>query len=193
MQINDAIAQRRSIRRFKDTLVSEEDIRAILHAATLAPSGKNAQPWRFIVVEGEPQRAEMVRLMRAGIAKLKAQGMNPGSSEWTVGIMEHAPVTIFVFDEGETNDDQERTFVDFLMNMVDFQSIGAAIQNMLLAALDRGLGTLWICDILFAYEELCGWLGQDHVMVAAIAVGYPDEAPGPRPRKSVDEVTRWIR
>jgi F420 biosynthesis protein FbiB-like protein len=193
MQITDAIAQRRSIRRFKDTPVPEEDIRRLLHAATLAPSGKNAQPWRFVVVEGETQRAEMVRLMRAGIAKLKAQGVNPGSSEWTAGIMAHAPVTIFVFDDEETNEDRERSFVDFLMNTVDIQSIGAAIQNMLLAALDRGLGTLWICDVFYAYEELCDWLGENHVMVAAISIGYPDEAPGPRPRMAVDEVTRWVR
>jgi F420 biosynthesis protein FbiB-like protein len=192
MQVLDAIAQRRSIRRFKDSPVPEEDIRAILHAATLAPSGKNKQPWRFIVVEGEAQRAEMVRIMRAGTAELTAQGINPGSSEWTAKSMEQAPVTIFIFDEGETNDERERSFVDFLMNTVDIQSIGAAIQNMLLAALDRGLGTLWICDVFYAYEGLCEWLGENHVMVAAVSVGYPDEDPGPRPRKTVDEVTRWL-
>jgi len=191
MQILDAIAQRRSIRKFKDEPVPEETLRKILLAATLAPSGKNRQPWRFIVVQGE-KRADMLRVMRKGIEKLKEQGVNTGSSEWSVRVMEQAPVTIFVFDDNEDNLERERTFVDFLGNIVDIQSIGAAIQNMLLAALDYGLGTLWICDVFYAYEELCDWLGEAHLMVAAVSVGYPDEQPKARPRQPVDEVTRWL-
>jgi nitroreductase len=100
-------------------------------------------------------------------------------------------VTIFVLDGEDTIDGEERSSGD-LMDIVDTQSIGAAIQNMLLAALDRGLGTLWICDVFYATEELCEWLGDNHLMIAAVSVGYPDEAPAPRPRMSVDEVTRWL-
>jgi F420 biosynthesis protein FbiB-like protein len=192
MQTMDAIRERRSIRTFKETPVPEDEIRAMLHAATLAPSGKNRQPWRFVVVQGD-QRDEMVRVMQEGIEKLKDQGVETGSSEWTVKVMAQAPATIFIFDPYEANEeDWERDFVDFLGDTVDIQSIGAAIQNMLLAATDKGLGTLWICDVFYAYPELCDWLGEDHLMVAAVSVGYPDEEPNPRPRKSVDEVTRWV-
>jgi nitroreductase len=63
---------------------------------------------------------------------------------------------------------------------------------MLLAALDLGLGSLWICDVLYAYDGLCDWLGQEHQMIAAVSFGYPDEQPGPRPRKPVGEVTTWL-
>ena len=63
---------------------------------------------------------------------------------------------------------------------------------MLLAALDLGLGSLWICDVLYAYDDLCDWLKQEHQMIAAISFGYPDEQPGPRPRKPVSEVTTWL-
>ncbi|MCU0522219.1 MAG: nitroreductase family protein [Anaerolineae bacterium] len=192
MLVQDAIAQRRSIRRYKEQPVSEEDIRAVLHAATLAPSGKNRQPWRFVVVHGEARRAEMVAVMRQGIAKLEAQGVDPGSSKRSAGIMARAPVTVFVFNQDATYADLNRSYSDRLFDIVAIQSIGAAIQNMLLAATDRGLGTLWICDVFYAIEELCGWLGEDHVMVAAVALGHPDEAPGARPRKSSDEVTRWF-
>ena len=192
MQTMDAIRARRSIRKFKDEPLPEEEIRAVLHAATLAPSGKNRQPWRFIVVRGE-QRAEMVQIMQEGIEKLKDQGVETGSSEWTLKVMAQAPATIFVFDPYETNDeDWERDFVDFLGDTVDIQSIGAAIQTMLLAATDRGLGSLWICDVFYAYPELCEWLDEDHLMVAAVSLGYPDEEPDARPRKAVDEVTRWV-
>jgi F420 biosynthesis protein FbiB-like protein len=192
MQTMDAIQARRSIRKFKDEPVPEEDVREILHAATLAPSGKNRQPWRFVVVRGE-RRDEMVQVMQEGIEKLKEQGVETGSSEWTMKVMAQAPVTIFIFDPYQANEaDWDRDFVDFLGDTVDIQSIGAAIQNMLLAAVDKGLGTLWICDVFYAYPELCNWLDEDHLMVAAVSVGYPDEEPDPRPRKSVDEVTRWV-
>jgi F420 biosynthesis protein FbiB-like protein len=188
MNTLEAIAQRRSIRKYKDTPVSDETIVKLLNAAIQAPSGKNRQPWRFIVVK-QDKRPEMVRIMREAIEALKAQGMDTGSSEWTARIMEQAPVTIFVFNTYEENEDREGTS---LMDVVDVQSIGAAIQNLLLAAQDLGLGTLWICDVFYAYEELCAWLGETHQMIAAVALGYPDEQPRARPRKSVNEVTRWL-
>ena len=191
MQTLDAIAQRRSIRKFKDTPVTDEQIRTLLHAATLAPSGKNRQSWRFVVVRGE-KRAEMIQVMRAGMETTKAEGGNLGSSPWTVQVMERAPVTIFIFNNEFENNDRSYYMDDLIGNSVEVQSIGAAIQTMLLAATDMGLGTLWICDVFYAYLGLCAWLGETHQLVAALAIGYPDETPDARPRKPVDEVTRWL-
>ena len=71
------------------------------------------------------------------------------------------------------------------------QSIGAAVENMTLAAEGLGLGSLWICDIFFAYRELNQWLGVQGTLAAAMALGYADEAPGPRPRKSMDDLAAW--
>jgi len=190
METLDAIGARRSIRRFTDEPVSEADVRALLEVAILAPSGKNAQPWRFVVVEGD-QRAGMIAAMRKGIDKAKADGAPPGSSEWTLKIMERAPVTIFAFADMEMPESLTDGVPDVLWLMVNVQSIGAAIQNLLLAATARGLGTLWICDVYYAIDELCAWLGESRVLVAAISVGHPDESPSPRPRKGVDEVARW--
>jgi len=79
-----------------------------------------------------------------------------------------------------------------IWSLVNTQSIGAAIQNMLLAAEAAGLGTLWICDVLVAEDELAAWLGRTDELVAAVAVGYADEAPPARPRKSWREVTDWL-
>jgi nitroreductase len=197
MNTLEAIAERRSIRAFKDTPLPDEVLRQILHAGTLAPSGKNRQPWRFYVVKDD-KRAEMVRFMREGIARLKEQGVHPGSSEWTAKVMEQAPVTVFVLNENAeyTQAPQGRMkhpdIGDVLMNLVDVQSIGAAIQNMLLAAVELGVGSLWICDVFYAYKELCEWLGTDRQMIAAVSFGYPDEQPDARPRKPVEKVTEWM-
>lgn len=186
MNTIEAIAQRRSIRQFKSTPIPDELIVKILNLAIQAPSGKNRQPWRFIVVK-EDRRPEMISIMRAGIEKARKSGGDLGSSERTTDVMEQAPVTIFIFNPYAESVDGKRT-----SNVVDTQSVGAAIQNMLLAAQEFGLGTLWICDVFYAYSELCAWLDQTHEMIAAVSLGYTDEQPKARPRRPVDEVTVWL-
>jgi nitroreductase len=183
MNTLEAIAERRSIRRFKDNNIPDEIIVKILNAGIQAPSGKNRQPWHFVVVK-QDKRPEMIRIMREAIGKVKKEDGDTGSSEWTANCMEQAPITIFVFNRYA----EER----HAMNVVDVQSIGAAIQNMLLAAQELGIGTLWICDVFYAYNELRTWLGQNYDMIAAVSLGYPDEHPQARPRKSLDEVTEWF-
>lgn len=190
MNTREAIAARRSIRRFKPDPIPEEALQAILLAATQAPSGKNKQPWRFVVVQGEA-RAEMVRVMQQGIEKMKAQGEGIGSAEGSARIMAEAPVTVFVFNPGGIAPWLTRSIDQMFADVVDIQSIGAAIQNMLLAALDMGIGSLWICDVFFAYQELCDWLGQGGQMIAAVSFGYADEQPAARPRRGVERVTHY--
>jgi nitroreductase len=188
MNTLEAIAGRRSIRKFKDAPVPDEMIETILNAGIQAPSGKNRQPWRFVVVTGD-HRIEMVRIMRKSIAYLEEQGSDTGSAKWTANVMEQAPVTVFVFD---AHTPRTKLPWEGGGDFVNVQSIGATIQNMLLAALDLGLGSLWICDVLYAYDALCDWLKQECQMIAAISFGYPDEQPGPRPRKPLSEVTTWL-
>ncbi|MBN1921506.1 MAG: nitroreductase family protein [Anaerolineae bacterium] len=191
MNTLEAIRARRSIRRFKPDPLPEDVLTELLTAATLAPSGKNEQPWRFVVVR-EDKRPELLAVMRAGLAARKAEGVPLGSSEWTARVMEQAPITILVFNADDENPFEHKDFSDVFGNMVDVQSIGAAIQNLLLAAQELGIGSLWICDIFYAYGELCAWLNERHQLIAAISLGYADEAPLPRSRKAVDEVVRWL-
>jgi nitroreductase len=191
MNTIEAIAARRSIRRFKDIPIPEETMEAILQAGIQAPSGKNRQPWRFVVVKGE-KRSDMVRIMRDGLDNAKREGRATGSAEWTVKVMEHAPVTVFVFDPDGVRPWLPHAVDQMFNELVDIQSVGAAIQNMLLAAQDLGIGSLWICDVLSAYEELCSWLGEKGEMVAAVSFGYPDESPEPRPRKPMGETVRVL-
>ena len=187
MDTLEAIAARRSIRKFKDTPIADQALETILNAGIQAPSGSNRQPWRFVVV-GRDSRDEMVRTMRASLARLEEQSVDIGSAKWTANVMEQAPVTVFVFDAHTPREKPPWEGGDF----VNVQSIGAAIQNMLLAALDLGLGSLWICDVIYVYHDLCDWLNQEHQMIAAVSFGYPDEQPGPRPRKAMSELVTWL-
>lgn len=192
METMEAIMARRSIRKFSDRPVTREAVNAVLATAILAPSGKNRQPWRFVVVTGDEKRAQMIRVMREGIADDKAHGMGPGSAIMTARVMEYAPVTIFVFNPEGVHPWVKHSVGQTFLELVDTQSIGAAIQNMLLAAQDMGLGTLWMCDVWSAYQQLSAWLGESGQLVAAVALGYPDEQPAARPRRPLSEVVHWF-
>jgi hypothetical protein len=61
-------------------------------------------------------------------------------------------------------------------------------QNTSLTADELGLGSLWICDIYFAYKEFNDWLKADGQLFAAMAVGYADKAPVARNRQSMNDV-----
>lgn len=190
MNVFEAIAERRSIRKFEDRPVPRELIEKVLQAATLAPSGKNAQPWRFIVLEGR-KKDEVVDILERSVASLKEAGIPIGSSENSARIMRQSPVVILVLNPRRTAQDFKDRW-DQLGCLVDTQSVGAAIQNMLLQATALGLGTLWICDVFYAETEICRHFGTSDELLAGVAVGYPREAPAPRPRKSWQEVTTWL-
>ena len=191
MDVLEAVAGRRSIRRFKDEPIPDETLRSILRAGTQAPSGKNRQPWRFVVVARD-RRAEMVGVMRQGIARAKSHGEDIGSSEWTADLMEQAAATIFVFNPHGLHPWLARSIEQQFLDVVNVQSIGAAIQSMALAAQGLGIGSLWICDVFEAYEELRTWLDEEGQMIAALSLGHANESPSARPRKPVDQVTRWM-
>ncbi len=191
MNVFEAIEKRRSIRKFKDDPVPEDRLAKILKAGILAPSGKNKQPWQFYVVRGE-QRQQMTSAMQQGMDRLEKMGIVSGSAKYTIRVLAQAPVTVFVFNPTSKHPLKKRDTLEIYSDIVDIQSVGAAIQNMLLAALDLGIGSLWICDVFYGYEELCGWLGAKGQMIAAVSFGYPNVSPAARPRKPLDEVTVFV-
>lgn len=191
------IENRRSIGKYKDMPVSKQDIQKIINAGMLAPSSKNRQPWRFIVISGKA-KSEMLLAMKNGIEREKKEPLLPESShhikaaEYTVNIMEQAPVIIFVINTLGLDLEAQLSTEERVYEICNAQSIGAAIQNMTLEATKLGLGSLWICDTYFAYKELKGWLDTDGELFAALAVGYADESPYARSRKSVDDAVKWL-
>ncbi|MFH1511721.1 MAG: nitroreductase family protein [Bacillota bacterium] len=190
MDVLQAIQSRRSIRRFRPDALPRESIEAILDAARLAPSGKNNQPWRFVVVQNE-EREQMSACLQAGLLAFKEKGIPTGSAEYTFKIMREAPATVFIFNPRDTAPWNEQTIPQRVFRIVDTQSVGAAIENMHLRALELGIGSLWVCDTFSAYDELCAWLGRDSLLVAAVSLGYPDEAPAARPRLPLRDLVEW--
>ena len=83
------------------------------------------------------------------------------------------------------------TDIDALVEINDSLSIGAAIENMILTATGYGLGTLWIANTCFAYNELMDFIGTDSQLTGIVAVGFADEAPAKRPRKPLEEIVEY--
>lgn len=193
-----AIYERRSIRKYTDEPVSGQGIEEIIKAAISAPSAKNRQPWRFVVVT-DKRKDEMLDAMRQGLANEQdGRGLLGGYVQYlpaaahTLDIMAQAPITILVFNPLGLSPLKSISAEERFYEMANLQSIGAAIQNMSLRAVELGLGSLWICDIFFAYRELCAWLGTGEQLVAALSVGHPGEAPPQRPRKELCNVAQWL-
>lgn len=189
----DPIVKRRSIRKFRSKPVPDKLIEKIVFSGTLAPSAKNRQPWRFIAVSDKSKEAAVLAMER-GLEREKRCPFLPDSAEFlpdaenTLRIIRQAPVTIFVVNTLGTDPRRRLSVDERVYEICNTQSIGAAIENMSLAAQNLGLGSLWIGNVFFAFEELTEFLHTDGVLCAALSIGYPDEKPEARPRKAMNEV-----
>lgn len=175
MEVNEAIINRRSIRKFTDKEINDIDINKIINAARLAPSAKNRQPWLFKITT-EEEKNKLADIM------IKYDNENESISSsigFTANIIKNAKELILVL---RNNNDQEWLEMDLL-------SIGAAIENMCLEAENLSISTLWIGDIFFVNNEICSKLNiTEGKIISAIAIGYKDQSPNPRPRKGMDEI-----
>ena len=191
MNTFEAIGARRSIRKFKSDSIDRQTIERLLDAAVLAPSAKNSQPWRFTVVT-EAQRSEFVDIIRKGVANREAEGVETGTIQWSLQCIEQAPVTILVHNTDGIHPWKARAEHESWWDVATVQSVGAAIQNMLLAAIDLGLGSVWIADVWDAYPEINAWLGTDAQLVSAVSFGVSDVDPPVPTRKPMEDIVRWL-
>lgn len=187
MDIIKAIEDRRSIRKFQDKTIPKEIIEKILELATKAPSGKNRQPWRFVVLQNS-KKDDLVNIMKYSLNQYKKQIKPTGSFELSINSINEASAVILVFN-AFSNFEEDYNHHRLL---TDIQSIGAAVQTLILAAQNFKLGTLWICDIFHCDKEICSWLKRKEELVAAVAIGYPNQSPYPRLRKPLEEIVEWI-
>jgi nitroreductase len=194
----EAIEKRRSIRKFKPDPVPEEHITALLDSARLAPSGSNAQPWRFKVVRDRETRLQLSQAShnQAFIAEapvvficcidLKSfiDGTVSGIQDLgRIGAVEGRIVKI-IADRTERYTPVE---IEELTPRIAL-NLAIAVEHIVLRALDFGLGSCWIR--LFdekAIKAIFGWGRNIHV-VALLPVGYPAESPAPRRRLKIEEI-----
>ncbi|MBN2852124.1 MAG: nitroreductase family protein [Clostridia bacterium] len=151
MNIKDIIYERRTIRKFTDRKVSDSDLNYLIDLARMAPSGSNMQPLKYAIVNQEDNVQKVFKLTKwAGYLKGK------GSPDET----ERPTAFIIVLNDEEIR--KEGYELD----------AGASIQNILLGATEKGIGTAWLGAI--DRDEIRNILEipMRFRIISAIALGY---------------------
>ena len=169
MDVYEAISQRRSIRRYKPDPVGQEQLTRVLEAARLAPSWKNQQCWRYVVITEETGKI--------GVAAACAD-TNPGKNA-----LKTAPVVVVLC----ANPQASGIMGDRLYYMVD---CGITMEHLVLAAKAEGLATCWIGAFDEETAKTAVGAPADWRVVAMTPLGYPDHSPSPTPRRDVSDVFR---
>jgi nitroreductase len=167
MEVMEAIRSRRSIRSFLEKEVEEEKLLRVLEAGRLAPSARNLQDWRFVVVRDPETRKRLAKAAR---------------DQEFVG---QAPVVIAACGTS-----------DYIMTCGQYTytiDVAIAVDHMTLAAAAEGLGTCWIGA--FYEERVKEILGipEGVRVVALLPLGYPAARPKPTPRRSLEEIVAYER
>ena len=188
----DAIKGRRSVRKYQTREVPKEEVEEVLTAAGWAPSAHNAQPWRFLVLaDGGVKRKLALAMADAWAADLAGGGLalDEQTRKESVERFSNAPMLILAcltMEGMEKFPDERREKVEHDLAM---QSLGAAIENLLLAAHSKGLGACWFCAPSFCKENVRKVLKIPVAVEpeALIALGYPAENPPTPTKKRLDE------
>ena len=179
MEYQELVKARRSCRAFENTEITDEQLALILEAGQWAPSPLNAQPWEFIVISDGAVKAQV----RKNGEEAKQAVLDNGGPGWAakygMDYLEEAPVLIVV-----TVDPEKGGLGSYFGQKYGaMQAASACIQNMLLAATDMGLDSLWFT--FFAPDKLQEALGipQNLEITGILPIGKtrgPIKAP---PRK----------
>ena len=182
----EAIASQRAIRRFKPDPVPDELITRLLQAAIKAPSGGARQGWSFIVIRDQETKGKIGELYRSGDGFSITPDMTGqvrrvyGSAQYLEDHMEDVPVFILACIEANDNG----TF--------SAASIYPAVQNILLAARGMGLGSCLTTRQMRFEEEIKRLLNipEGVATAALLPIGFPAEGVGygPTRRKALEEV-----
>jgi len=181
MTLDAALAARRSVRQFSPRPVQPALVEEIVTAACLAPAPHHSRPWRFVILSADARAAltdamhQRWRqdLQRDGVPEVRIRRLLARSRDRLAA----APVLILAGVVGDAQrawPDQRRQRAEELMFV---QSLGAALENLMLAAHARGLGSYWLSAPLFCPEavRLALDLPSDFQPQALIALGYPKE------------------
>lgn len=200
--IDKIIQNRHSTRSFApDFSIRREDQRYLLEAGCRAPSPKNRQPWEFVVLTDREsiRRAAVILKSRLEVLKEERREKKLADSDIDMAfssaeILQNVSMLIFVCYQRDARNGHNDA-LDWPLNalgfeVADLQAIGACIENMLLAAEERGIASLWLCDVLYAHEELSAAFSMRSPFVAAVAFGK--EATHQTTRISVEQKTIWF-
>ena len=180
-----SIRSRRSVRNFIEKPIDRETIEELLISAMYAPSAKNKQPWEFIVCTNKTKD----QIFQVFYDAIENNIINEvASSKWllmakdTAKLIKKAPVLVLVcYDHKQTktikNDGDLWDIQCPQCECCDIQAIGASVQYLILEADNLGISSLWVCDILYAYDEIASIVNPNGTILAGVLLGYSETKP----------------
>lgn len=191
----DVLKRRRSIRKYLPDQIKDDELSAIMEAATYAPSGHNCQPWHFTVI----QNKETIEFMNE---KIKQQ-MISSSQEWAVKlgnskqyhVFHHAPTVVIISGDKTAHSPLPLAGTEF--SYTPLVDCAASIQNVMLAAESLGIGSCWIGVVNFFFplpdvKEL--GIPANYQPYFAVTLGYKDiSSSGLAASKRKSNVIKYIR
>lgn len=190
---------RRSVRYYQEREVQRQLIEEVLEAARWAPSPHGRQPWRFVILTRPDLKERLADAMGASWrANLAMDGepeevMNNRLAQSRQRLL-HAPVLIIpclYLKELDQYPDAGRQEAETIMAI---QSLGAAVENLMLAAWSLGLDSGWMCAPLFCPDIVCQALDLDPALTphALITLGYLAREPKRREHRPIQAlIARW--
>jgi len=184
MNVMDALAHRRSIKKFSDRPVTRAQVERLLAAAVLAPNHRLTQPWRFYVLGPKARRAYGEVLGARKAQKVEEPAAAARVREKVAAEQAALPCMIAVAMREDPNPE---------IREEDFGACMMAVDNLLLAAVDEGLGTHVKTGGVMQDPDARAAVGvaADERIVAVVNVGVPDEVPVPKPRLPAAGLTHW--
>lgn len=209
MELFDAIKTRKTVRKYTDELIQLDDVKKIIDAGRIAPCATNSQMWHFIAVLNKDIREQLRTCVEDFYNEMERW---PESEPYKdkVSYFKHfstsfadAPLNIIIIQKpkdsaiGEILKQRGIIGEDFYKFRPDsaLLSIGAAIENMTLAAHDLGYGSCWLCAPLVAHQKMKEILNIDNEdkIVSILSVGKPKNPNQPFvQKKSLEEVLTII-
>jgi len=188
VEFRDVLANRHSVREFNETPVPRTTVERVISAAGHAPSAMNSQPWRFHIATGEA-RVRVGQTIAQATVHLSEYIDVMGADLYEQAVRWYselggAPVVIGV---SMAISDDDSTQADILL------SIGAAIENLLLATVDEGLAACNVTYTQWVRDELQRDFGiaEDRVLVSVIVLGHAAQSEVASPTRNAD-IADWL-
>ena len=174
-QVFDVIKSRRSVRRYLPKQIKEEELNAIIEAASYAPSGHNCQPWHFTIIQNKALIESMNKKIKQQMVLSSHDWANRMGASEQYHVFHHAPTVVIVSGDKTATSPLPLDGTD--IRYTPLVDCAAGVENILLAAESLGIGSCWlgVVNLFFELPEVKKLgIPDSYQPYFAVTLGYKD-------------------